>query len=226
MLAGSSYPIVVRIFGPNLDVLRRTAKQVEGRLADVNGVSEAQVELQENVPQINVAVDLAKARHYGVKPGDVRRAAATLVAGEEVGDFFRTGKAYDVQVWSPPEDAQQPDRHPRAPDRHAGRRARPRSLSWPSVRVRPTPNVVHRENASRSIDVGVGVAGRDLGSVVGDVQQSLREVEFPLQYHAEVLGEYAERQKTQQRLLWFALARRVRRVRPAVRGVQERPARA
>ena len=73
------------------------------------------------------------------------------------------------------------------------------------VRIRPTPNVVHRENASRSIDVGVGVEGRDLGSVVADVQQSLRGVRFPLQYHAEVLGEYTERQKTQQRLLWFAL---------------------
>jgi CzcA family heavy metal efflux pump len=204
VLAGSSYPIVVRIFGPNLDALRRTAKQVEGRLVKVDGVSEAQVELQEDVPQINVAVDLDQARRYGVKPGDVRRDAATLVGGEEVGDFFRVGRAYDVQVWSPPETRNDLTAIRQLPvdTPNAG----PVPLAdLADVTIKPTPNVVHRENASRSIDVGVAVAGRDLGSVVGDVQQSLRSVRFPLQYHAEVLGEYAERQKTQQRLLWFAL---------------------
>ena len=51
---------------------------------------------QEDVPQIEVEVDLARRSAYGIKPGDVRRAAATLVAGEEVGDIFRAGKAYDV----------------------------------------------------------------------------------------------------------------------------------
>ncbi len=61
------------------------------------------VDLQVDVPQIEVEVDLAKAARYGLKPGDVRRAAATLVAGEEVGDIFRAGKAYDVVVWSTPE---------------------------------------------------------------------------------------------------------------------------
>ncbi|WP_263407475.1 efflux RND transporter permease subunit [Arthrobacter sp. NicSoilC12] len=49
-----------------------------------------------------MTVNLAAAQKYGLKPGDVRRAAATLVAGEEVGDVFRDGRAYDVQVWSTP----------------------------------------------------------------------------------------------------------------------------
>ena len=48
-------------------------------------------------------MNLDAANRYGLKPGDVRRAAATLVSGEEVGDVYRDGKAYDVQVWSPPE---------------------------------------------------------------------------------------------------------------------------
>ena len=66
------------------------------------------VELQDDVPQVQVEVDLVKAQRYGVKPGDVRRAAATLMSGEEVGDIFHDGKAYDVNVWSTPEDARQP----------------------------------------------------------------------------------------------------------------------
>ena len=61
------------------------------------------VSLQSRGPQIEVDVDLAKAKALGIKPGDVRRAAATIMSGEEVGDIFRDGKTYDVQVWSTPE---------------------------------------------------------------------------------------------------------------------------
>jgi Cu/Ag efflux pump CusA len=63
-----------------------------------------------------------------------------------------------------------------------------------------------RENDSRRIDVGADVRGRDIGAIAHDVEQQLRTTEFPLGYHAEVLGEYAERQAAQGRLLGFALA--------------------
>ena len=71
-------------------------------LGKIKGVDEVNVELQTVVPQVEVDVDLAKAAAYGIKPGDVRRAAATIMAGEEVGDIFRDNKTYDVQVWSIP----------------------------------------------------------------------------------------------------------------------------
>jgi Cu/Ag efflux pump CusA len=73
------------------------------------------------------------------------------------------------------------------------------------VEIKPTPNVVHREAASRSIDVGANVRGRDLGWVVRQLKSGLQNVKFPLQYDAELLGEYAERQATQGRLLGFAV---------------------
>ncbi len=205
VLTGSSYPVVVRIFGPDLGQLRDAANQVQQRLSRVNGVADASVELQEDVPQVQVAVDLAKAQRYGVKPGDVRRDAATLVAGEEVGDLFRTGKAYDLQVWSPPAIRHSVTDIQQLPiDTPSGGHIQLQDVA--DVRVAPTPNVVHRENASRSIDVGIDVKGRDLGSVVRDIKTNLAAVHFPLQYHAEILGEYAERQATQTRLLGFATA--------------------
>ncbi len=55
-----------------------------------------------DVPQIQVQVDLEKAQEYGLKPGDVRRAAAYLIAGEEVGDIHTANRTYDVNVWSTP----------------------------------------------------------------------------------------------------------------------------
>ena len=109
VLAGSGEAIVVRIYGPDLEVLRTKAEEIRDILAGIDGIIEEHVELQSEIPQVEVKVDLAKAQRYGVKPGDVRRAAATLMAGEEVGDIFRQGKAYDVQVWSTPETRHDPN---------------------------------------------------------------------------------------------------------------------
>jgi Cu/Ag efflux pump CusA len=60
---------------------------------------------------------------------------------------------------------------------------------------------VHHEGLSRSIDVAAGVSGRDLGSVAREVESRLAGVKFPTEYHAEVFGEYKERQAAQKRML-------------------------
>jgi Cu/Ag efflux pump CusA len=74
------------------------------------------------------------------------------------------------------------------------------------VSIQPAPNVIRREVGSRRIDVTANVAGRDLGSVAREVERQIQQVKFPDGYHAEVLGEYAERQAAQQRLFIFAAA--------------------
>ena len=203
VLTGAKEPIVVRIYGQDLNVLRAKAAEVEDRLAKVPGVSDDHVDLQVDTPQIQVEVDLARAAAYGLKPGDVRRAASTLVAGEEVGDIFRAGKAYDVMVWSTPATRADVATISELPiDTPSGAVVRMGDVA--NVSVKPEPNLIERENGSRRIDVVANVSGRDLGSVVGDVGRTLAGVTFDRGYHAELLGEYKERQDAQQRL--FAVA--------------------
>jgi CzcA family heavy metal efflux pump len=204
VLAGSTEPIVVRIFGEDLYELRSRAQEVKHLLADIPGIAEEHVSFQEDVPQIEVRVKLDAAQRYGLKPGDVRRAAATLMNGEEVGDIFREGKAYDVNVWSTPETRNSLTDVLNLPiDTPDGGQILLRQIAV--VRIRPTPNTIEREGDSRRIDVEASVEGRDLGSVVGDVETALDGVDLPLGYHAEMLGEYAERQAAQGRLLLYAL---------------------
>ena len=74
------------------------------------------------------------------------------------------------------------------------------------VRIAPTQSVVYRENASRRIDVAANVEDRDLGAVMADVHRRLDNIHWPLGYRMVVLGEYAERQAAQTRLLLFAVA--------------------
>ena len=102
VLTGAGDSIVVRIYGPELGELRDKAEQVRAAIAAVPGTIDVKVERLVDIPQIQVTVDLDAAQRYGLKPGDVRRATATVLSGEEVGDIFRAGRAYDVQVWSTP----------------------------------------------------------------------------------------------------------------------------
>jgi CzcA family heavy metal efflux pump len=204
VITGESEPLVVRIVGPELDVLREKADEVKDAMAGVKGIVDEHVELQLLVPQIEVDVDLAKAQAVGVKPGDVRRAAATLMAGEEVGDIFLDGKTYDVQVWSVPESRQSVGDVRNLPiDTPSGKKVKLGDVA--TVTLRPTPNNIQHEGTSRRIDIGADVRGRDLGSVARDVQARLDKIQFPLEHHAELIGEYTERQAAQNRLLWFAL---------------------
>jgi CzcA family heavy metal efflux pump len=204
VLTGTSEAIVVRIYGPDLDVLRRQAALVERTLHGIKGVVEAHADFVVDVPQMDVQVNLAKARRFGLKPGDVRRAASTLMAGEEVGDVFRDGKTYDVQVWSTPATRRSvTDVADLLIDTPGGGHVRLGDVA--TVAVKPTPNVVERDNGSRRIDVGANVRGRDLGSVAREVDRGVKAIQFPRGYDATVLGEYQERQAAQRRLLVFAL---------------------
>jgi CzcA family heavy metal efflux pump len=200
VLTGSSDSIVVRISGPDLLVLRAKAEEVRGALSGIDGVADLKVQLQTDVPQLQVQLDLAKAQQYGLKPGDVRRAGASLISGLEVSDIHRDGKVWDVNIWSIPESrGDVSSLRELLIDTPSGQRVRLADVA--DIRIGPTPNVVERENLSRKIDVSLNVKYRDLGAVARDVEQALQTVRFPLEYNAQVLGEYAERQAAQQRLL-------------------------
>ncbi len=205
VLTGSSDDIVVRIFGPDLGVLRSKAEEVRQALAQINGAVDVHTELQVEQPQVDIQVDLAKAQRYGLKPGDVRRAASTLVAGIEAGSLFEEQKVFQVMVWGTPQT------------RHSLTSIRDLLIDTPNggqvrlgdvadVRIVPTPNLIQHETVSRRIDVSLSVRGRDPDAVVNDVQQRLQAIRFPLEYHAAVLGEYQERQADQRNLLIFGIA--------------------
>jgi Cu/Ag efflux pump CusA len=156
------------------------------------------------VPQIQVTVDIPKAREAGLKPGDIRRTAATMMSGEEVGDIFLNEKCYDVNVWSTPATRHSiDDLRNLLIDTPDGGRVKLAEVA--DVTIRPAQSVIYRENASRRIDVSANVEAADLGSVMRQVQNRLDKIKMPLGYHTEVFGEYAERQAAQHRMMLFAV---------------------
>jgi CzcA family heavy metal efflux pump len=204
VLTGTHEAITVRIYGNDLDILRQKAEELKKHLEKVKGLVGLKVQMQQKIPQIDVEVKLAAAHSYGIKPGDVRRATSTMVAGEEIGDIHIANRTYDIQVWSTPESRNSLTAIQNLPmDTANGKTVRLADIA--DVAIKPTPNVVLHENLMRSIDVGGNVEGRDLGSVAADVKQAVAKVEFPLEYHPHVIGEFAERQKASKRVWTMAI---------------------
>ena len=205
VLTGAPEAIIVRIFGPDLDVLRDKAENVRKAMSNIDGVTDLHKELLVEVPEVQVKLKLEASRRYGLKPGDARRASAVLMAGEEVGDIFVDGRTYDVQVWT-----KSNMRHDLWALQHmlidtpTGERVELGQVA--DIVVAPTPNAVTHEDGNRRIDVEANVEGRDLSSVAQDVEEAVAQIGFPLGYHATMLGEYAELQSAQRQLLVFAAA--------------------
>lgn len=205
VLTGSSDAIVIRVYGPELDVLRAKTEEIRQRLSEIEGIVELHVELLVDEPQVQIEVDLAAAQLYGLKPGDIRRAVATIMASVEVADVWTPSAVYDVRVWGTPETRNNIESiHNLLLDTPSGARVRLGDVA--DVRVEPSPNTIRREAASRRIDVSANVRGRDVGAVTNEVERILSEINFPLEYRAELLGEYAERQAAQDSIFVAAIA--------------------
>jgi Cu/Ag efflux pump CusA len=197
--------VTVRIYGHDLDILRGKAEEVRQLLAEIDGVSEPIVEDQVEEPVVEIEVDLEKAQRYGIKPGDVRRAEAALLSGLHVGDLFEEQKVFEVVVWGTPETRESlTSIRELLIDTPGGGHVRLGDVA--DVRIVPNLNVIKREAVSRRLDVEANVRGGDSVAVAAEVDRRLNEIQWPLEYHAEVLGNYADRQAARNRVLAFALA--------------------
>ncbi|MGE4180308.1 MAG: efflux RND transporter permease subunit [Limisphaerales bacterium] len=162
------------------------------------------VEPQTLVPHITVRLRPESAALHGLAAGRVRQAVTTLISSRKVGEVFQGQRIHDVIVWSQP--------HVRADfttlrelliETPSGGHVRLADVA--DLAIVPTPNAIKREGASRRIDVTCNVSGRALGDVARDVEERVGKVSFTTGYHAEILGEWAERQTAQRRLLWLGL---------------------
>ena len=203
VLSGTSYSIVVRIFGPDLETLRSMAKLAEKEMSTVEGVTNPKVEPQAFLPQVEVRLRPDAAERFGLTPGHVRRATTTLSRGMKVGEVYEGQKRLDVVVWGKRECRADIASLRNLPiDTPSGALVRLGEVA--DVQVTPMLNEIKREGASRRLDITCNVQGRDLGSVAAEVEAKVRALDFAAGYHPEFLGEEAVRRTSSRRL--YALA--------------------
>ncbi len=204
VLTGASASVVVRIFGPDLGVLRAQAEAVNAALEGVPGVSALKVEAQQLVPHVEVRLRAEAAANLGLTPAAVRNAANTLIAGRTVGELYEAQRVTGVAVWGAEPYRGSVDALRRLPIETPSGALVPLG-EVADVFIAPTPNEIKREGGSRRIDVTCNVAGRDLGSVAREVEARVATLSFPPGTHAEVLGEWRAQQEASRSLLGLSL---------------------
>jgi len=203
VLTGASASIVVRVYGPDLAILRGKAKEVEKVMAAVPGVVDMKVEPLVMVPQIEVKLRPEAAERFGLTAGQVRRATTTLLKGAKVGEVYEGQKRFDVVVWGMPKLRTDLTALQALPiDTPSGAQVRLGDVA--ELSVVPMPNEIKRESASRRLDITCNVRDRDLGAVAAEIEEKVTTIPFDREYHPEFLGEYAARQESSRQL--YALA--------------------
>ncbi|MEW6401953.1 MAG: efflux RND transporter permease subunit [Chloroflexota bacterium] len=196
--------VTVRLYGEDHTVLRAEAEKLQQTIASVNGVVDPHVILPLDEPTLEIEVDLDTAQRFGVKPGDVRRSAAILLSGMHAGSLFEEQKIFDVVVWGTPDTRNSlSDINNLLIDTPGGGHVRLGEVA--EVRVVASPTVIRREAVSAYLDIGFNVEGNNVNAVIGSVDDAIKGFAFPLEYHAEIVSDYAARQASQQRMLTTAL---------------------
>ncbi|MGH6816129.1 MAG: efflux RND transporter permease subunit, partial [Hyphomicrobiaceae bacterium] len=199
-LTGSDKPVVVRVFGPDRDVLRRLAEDFRQALQRFNGLVDLQVQVQPDEPELRIKVDVEAAGRAGLKPGDVRRAASMVFAGLEVGKIFESQKIFDVMVWSTPEVRNSVTSvESLLLETPSGRPVRLGDVA--EISLKSGPSVIRHAGLSPYLDITADVSGRDVGSVLREVERRVAAIKLPVEYYAEMAGASAEWQANLYRLL-------------------------
>jgi Cu/Ag efflux pump CusA len=198
--------LTVRVFGQDLGTLRTTAYELRDSMMEVDGVDAPRVELPVQQPTLEVEVDLERAQELGVKPGDVRRAAAAVLSGVEAGKIFEAQKIFQVVVWGTPATRTSlANVRQLLIDRPNGA-GQVRLDEVADVRVKSSPNAIRHEDVSRYVDVGVDVRGRDIDAVASDIEERIAATDFDLEYHAELLGDYQDKQSARLAFIGASVA--------------------
>jgi Cu/Ag efflux pump CusA len=177
--------VTLRFYGEDMNVLRTEADKIKQSLGGINGVVESRLILPVEEPTLEIEVDLASAQKYGIKPGEVRRVAATLLSGIHVGSLFEEQKIFDVVVWGVPElrDSVSDISNLLIPTSDGGQ---VRLGEVAEVRIVASPTTIRHDAMSTYLDIGFSVQGRDASAVARDIEAKLQGLTFPLEYHAEV----------------------------------------
>lgn len=206
MLSGVSAKIAVKIFGPDLDVLREKGAQVRDLAKDVPGLTDVNLEAQVPIPQIKIEVNRERAVAYGVQPGTLNEQVSTLLGGKTVAELREGQRTVDLVLRLPEQWRDSPEKIGELLiETGRGQRIPLRLVA--DIREGKGPNVINRENTQRRIVIGANTEVRDLESLVDQWEKVVREkVRLPEGYYLRFEGEFQAQQAAAKRIgIYFIL---------------------
>ncbi|WP_414530377.1 efflux RND transporter permease subunit [Nodularia chucula] len=201
VLSGVRSAIAVKIFGPDLEQLRQLGQQVQSAMGEVSGLADLQLEPQVPMRQVQIQFDRNAAARYGLTIGELSETVETALNGRTVSQILEQQQTFDLIVW-----LQEKYRNNIEVIRDLLVDI-PNGQKIPLAQVAKIdygtgPNTINRENVSRYIVVSSNVAGRDLGSVIKDIRDKVKqEVQLPPGYYIEYGGQFEAQEGATKTLL-------------------------
>ena len=190
LLSGVSAQVAIKIFGPDLDELRRLGTEVASIARGIPGLEEARIEQQAPIPQLRIEIDRHRAMAYGVTPGDLNDQLAALIGGEKVAEVTAGHRIHDLVLRLPVDWRESPERLAGLTiDTRSGQRIPLRAVA--DIRHATGPNSILRENTLRRFVVSINPTRSDLNQLVETLQASVdRQVNLPEGYTLSFEGDY------------------------------------
>jgi cobalt-zinc-cadmium resistance protein CzcA len=200
LIAGVRSDLAVKIFGPELDVLKQKAEAVARALERVRGAADVRVEQVAGLPLLRVVVDREQIARYGLTADEVLTLVQTLRVGHVVGTVVQGPRRFDLVVRLTEQAVQDPAAlgHLLIPTTHGELVPLSRVAA---IRVDTGPAQVSREHVRRRIVVECNIRGRDLGSFVAEAQRAVAQaVTLPIEYELSWSGQFEQLQEAKRRL--------------------------
>ena len=200
LLTGTRAELAIKIFGPDMEVLKEKASEIEKVIKTVPGASDVQKDQVTGTPQLRISINREAIARYGINVEDVQQIIRTAVGGEKAGQMFEGVRRFDILVRNEPgsRNSAEAISHILVPA-PAGAKVPLDDLV--SIEEMVGPRQITRENNQRFITVQCNVRGRDIGSFVADAQKAIKaNIKLPPGYIVYWGGQFELQQEANKRL--------------------------
>jgi len=207
MLSGTRATIAVKIFGPDLYKLRRIAKRVEGQMDTVEGVVDLAVEQQADIPQIRIYANRGRMAMYGITAGDLDRFIDIAFLGVETSLIYEGGNPFPLVIKFPDGFRNNMEEIRNSLINISGSEGAAVPLRMVAdIHEERGPNYINRENVQRKLVVQANVSGRDVRSVVNEIDQNIKEnINLPDEYFIQLGGQFESAEEASRTILLLSL---------------------
>lgn len=200
MLSGTEAQVAIKVFGEDLDALRRIARDIKDHISAVDGIVDVNMEQQIERPQIDIRPRRELLAKYGITNRDFTSAIETMTAGITVSQVFTEGVPYDIVLKIDPNECDGiADLTNLMIDSNIGKIP----LSYVAEIVSSSgPNTIKRENVKRRMVVSANVEGTDLRNAVNSIKEVInKQVTIPENYYIEYAGQFENEAKASRTLV-------------------------
>ncbi len=194
-LSGVRAQVAVKLFGDDLDTLRRTAQRMKTAMSGVEGVVDLQVEQQIDIPQLRIEIDGHRLKQFGLRRDDINRFVETAMHGEVISEVLDGQRIFDLLVRLDEPSRENLEAVKRLSiDLPGGGTTKLESVA--KIYQAVGPNKIKREQVRRRIVIQCNTAGRGLVDVVRDIEARLKPIEdnLPTGYFVEYGGQFESQQ--------------------------------